>query len=127
MAILRRFTPLRGAGVDRRGVPRRGRVASPCSGRRRRSPARIRAAIQDELRLTASVGVATTKLVAKVASDLRKPDALVVVPPGDGGRLPGAPGASSACGVSDQRTRDVLAEYGVRTIGDLAALACRHP
>ena len=42
--------------------------------------------IKDEVRaatqLVVSVGVATSKYVAKVASDLKKPDALVVVPPG---------------------------------------------
>lgn len=32
--------------------------------------------------LTASVGIATSKLMAKIASDFRKPDGLVVVPPG---------------------------------------------
>lgn len=43
---------------------------------------KLKAAIRDETGLTASVGVATSKLVAKVASDMRKPDGLVVVPPG---------------------------------------------
>ena len=39
----------------------------------------IKQLIRQELRLVASVGVAPTKFVAKIASDLKKPDALVVV------------------------------------------------
>ena len=39
----------------------------------------IRKAISEELGLTASAGVAPSKFVAKIASDLKKPDALVVV------------------------------------------------
>jgi DNA polymerase-4 len=39
----------------------------------------IRARVRDELGLTASAGVGPSKFVAKIASDLRKPDALVVV------------------------------------------------
>ena len=42
----------------------------------------IKRQIRDELGLTASVGIARNKYVAKVASDLRKPDALVYVEPG---------------------------------------------
>jgi DNA polymerase-4 len=45
--------------------------------------ARIKQRIQSETRLTASVGVAENKLVAKIASDLDKPDGLTVVRPCD--------------------------------------------
>ena len=57
------------------------------------------ARLQDELGLPASVGVSTSKTVAKIASDLRKPKGLVVVPAGSEAsflaplaveRLPGA-------------------------------------
>jgi DNA polymerase IV len=43
---------------------------------------KIKNRMQEELHLTASVGVATNKFIAKVASDLKKPDGLVVVQPG---------------------------------------------
>ncbi len=41
----------------------------------------IRHSVREELNLTASAGVGPSKLVAKIASDLRKPDGLVVVRP----------------------------------------------
>jgi DNA polymerase IV len=43
--------------------------------------ARIKSRIHDELGLTASIGVATNRLVAKIASDIDKPDGLTLVPP----------------------------------------------
>ncbi|MGP8032858.1 MAG: DNA polymerase IV [Steroidobacteraceae bacterium] len=44
---------------------------------------RIKARIRELTGLTASVGVAPNKLVAKIASDLDKPDGLIVVPAGE--------------------------------------------
>lgn len=44
---------------------------------------RIQAQVKQEVKLTASLGVATNKLVAKVASDQEKPSGLTVVPPGE--------------------------------------------
>src|SRR2546426_3978948 len=42
----------------------------------------LKRAVRDRCGLVLSVGVATNKLCAKIASDLRKPDGLVVVPAG---------------------------------------------
>ncbi len=120
MAILRRFTPrVEQVSIDEAFLDVAG--SEPLFGSPVEIAGRIRAAIRDELHLTASVGVATTKLVAKVASDLRKPDALVVVPPGEEAVFLEPLGIERLWGVGP-RTRDVLAEYGVRTIGDLARL-----
>jgi DNA polymerase-4 len=81
----------------------------------------IKVAVRGETELTASVGVAASKLVAKVASDLRKPDGLVVVEPGTEAEFLAPLPISRLWGVGE-RTASVLADYGVRTIGDLAAL-----
>ncbi len=83
--------------------------------------ATIQRRLSSELGLPCSVGVATCKTVAKVASDLRKPRGLVVVPPGGETeflaplpleRLPGA----------GPKTVERLKLLGARTIGDLARL-----
>jgi DNA polymerase-4 len=81
----------------------------------------IKRAVTDEVGLTASVGVASTKLVAKVASDLRKPDGLVVVPPGEEAAFLAPLPISRLWGVGE-KTAEALREFGVTTIGDLAAL-----
>jgi len=82
---------------------------------------RIKERVLDEAGLVVSVGVATNKLCAKVASDLRKPDALVVVPPGGEAAFLAPLPVSRLWGVGPQ-ARQALADYGVTTIGQLAAL-----
>jgi DNA polymerase-4 len=79
----------------------------------------IRATVQDEQGITCSVGVATTKFVAKLASAHCKPDGLLVVP-ADGvvAFLHPLP-VAALWGVGD-KTEEVLARLGLRTVGDLA-------
>jgi len=92
----------------------------------RRDPAGVAARLKADVLaatggLTASVGVATCKVVAKIASDLRKPDGLVVVAPGEEQSflaplpirtLPGL-------GPATERRLDGL---GLTRIGDIGAL-----
>src|SRR5512145_3539052 len=77
--------------------------------------------IRRELSLTASVGLAASKLVAKVASDMRKPDGLVVVEPGTEEAFLAPLPVRRLWGVGP-KTEESLARLGVQTIGDLAAL-----
>lgn len=74
--------------------------------------------IWDELRIPVSIGIATNKLVAQIASKLRKPRGFVSVPPGEEaaflaplpvGKLPGV-------GV---KTEPVLQRQGLNTVGDI--------
>jgi len=80
---------------------------------------RLRAAVHELSGLTASMGVGTSKLIAKIGSELHKPDGLTVIAPGDEAntlapmpirRLPGVGPA----------TQTRLRRRGISTIGDLA-------
>jgi DNA polymerase-4 len=83
---------------------------------------RIKQRVLDEVGLVVSVGVATNKLCAKVASDLRKPDALVVVPSGGEAEFLAPLPVGRLRGVGP-RARAARADYGVTTIGQLAAMS----
>jgi|SRR5579872_839020 len=80
---------------------------------------RVKYMIHTEVGLTASVGAATSKLVAKVASGSRKPDALVLVPPGTEADFlaPMQVGVLPGLG---PKTEDRIRLLGIRTVGDLA-------
>jgi nucleotidyltransferase/DNA polymerase involved in DNA repair len=82
----------------------------------------LKEAIRGETGLTASVGVAASKLLAKVASDMRKPDGLVVVPAGQEAAFLAPLPIRRLWGVGP-KLEEELAKLGVATIGDLAALA----
>ena len=69
--------------------------------------------------LVLSVGLASNKLCAKVASDLEKPDGFVIVPRGAEAAFLAPLPLQRLWGVGP-KTRTVLEDLGLRTIGDLA-------
>ncbi len=89
-------------------------------------PAGLRARVQqlkDDVHeltggLTASVGVASSKFLAKIASELEKPDGLCVVEPGTEVERIGPMGVGVIFGVGPV-TRERLDRIGVRTVADL--------
>jgi DNA polymerase-4 len=82
----------------------------------------LRAAVQAATGLVASVGIGTSKLVAKIASDLDKPDGLNVVPPGTELDLLAPMPAARLWGVGP-RTAARLRAAGVTTVADLRRLS----
>jgi DNA polymerase-4 len=84
--------------------------------------AKIRRRVRGELGLPVSVGVATTKHLAKVASQVAKPDGLVVVEPEREREFLDPLPVELLWGVGPS-TRARLSAKGIHTIGDLAATA----
>ncbi len=83
--------------------------------------------LKDEVRevsggLSGSVGIATSKLVAKIASDLEKPDGLVVVPAGTERALLDPMQVTVIPGVGPA-TAERLRRVGVHTVADLTAIS----
>lgn len=120
MAIFQRYTPLvEPLSLDEAFLDVTGtaRLFGPAAA----LAERIRGEVRAEVGLTVSAGVGSSKLVAKIASDLNKPDGLTVVPAGSEvdfltplaiAKLPGV-------GPATMKQLELL---GVRTIGDLARL-----
>jgi DNA polymerase-4 len=80
----------------------------------------LKARVRNETGLGLSVGVATCKAVAKIASDMRKPNGLVVVPPGME-RMFLAPLPVRQLGGIGPRSEESLHGVGITTLGQLAA------
>lgn len=82
---------------------------------------KVQRAIRMELELSASVGVAANKYIAKVASDLKKPAGLVVVPPGEERAFLAPLPVERLWGVGP-KTAERLHALGIVTIGDIDAM-----
>jgi DNA polymerase-4 len=115
MAVLEQYGPLEQMSVDEAYVDLTG-VADPEAAARA-----VWERIPAETELPCSVGLATSKLVAKVASDFQKPRGLTIVPPGtEAGFL--APLSVSVIWGIGPRTAERLAGLGIRTCAELAAI-----
>ncbi len=122
-AIFRRFTPLvEGLSVDEafldvtksRGLFGDGETIAR----------RIREAVREETGLTASAGVAPSKFIAKIASDLKKPDGLVVVRPDEVRKFLDPLPVERMWGVGP-KSAERLRAMGFSTLGDLACADSR--
>ena len=80
---------------------------------------RVQRRVKEEVKLSASLGVATNKLVAKIASDQDKPGGLTVVRPGDEAAFLAPLPVRVLWGVGP-KTAEKLERTGVRTVGELA-------
>lgn len=118
MALFAQITPfveplsLDEAFLDVSGAVRR--LGSPAFIARK-----IRDTIADEQGITASVGVAPTKFVAKIASGLAKPDGMLVVPSTEVVTFIQQLPVAALWGVGD-RTEEVLVRLGLHTVADIA-------
>jgi DNA polymerase-4 len=81
----------------------------------------IRKLVREDIGLTVSAGVAPSKLVAKIASDLHKPDGLTVVPEGNVRSFLDPLSIDKLWGVGKVTQKD-LSLLNVKTIGDLSRL-----
>jgi DNA polymerase-4 len=82
----------------------------------------IKERINKELKLTASVGIGTCKVVAKIASTSCKPDGLLEIAPGKEQAFLNPLPIAKLPGVGE-KTEQSLKEMGITTIGELAALS----
>ena len=81
----------------------------------------VKRAVREETGLTASVGIAPNKFLAKLASDMEKPDGLVIIRPEDAEKILAPLPVNRIFGVG-KKTEARLAALGLKTIGQLAAV-----
>lgn len=119
MGVLREVTPVvEQVSVDEAFLDVSG-------ARRRLGPptavaALVRRRVRERVGVTCSVGIAATKLVAKLASGAAKPDGVLLVPRAATVDFLHSLPVEALWGVGE-RTREVLARWGVTTVAELAA------
>jgi DNA polymerase-4 len=118
MSLLAEITPvLEAVSVDEAFLDVSGSIRR--LGRPGGIAQQIRRAVREQLGLPATVGAASTKFVAKLASSLAKPDGLLIVPPGAVPDLLRPLPTGALWGVGP-RTAEKLKSCGFSTVADVA-------
>lgn len=78
----------------------------------------MKAEIRHHFGITCSIGIAPNKLLAKLASDMQKPDGLTIIKPEDVARILDIVPAKDLCGVGSKTSRQLMI-YSIKTCGDL--------
>ena len=119
MAILADFSPyLEPVSLDEAYLDATG--FETIYGSTQQMAVNIRQRIRDDLRLSASVGIASSKVVAKVASELSKPDGLLEVTDGNECSFLSPLPIAKLPGIGKKSER-LLTDLGVHIIGQLAS------
>ncbi len=117
MAILRRFSPLvEVVSIDEAYLDIAG--CGKLYGDARAMAAAIKAEIQASLRLTCSVGGAPLRFLAKIASDMDKPDGLTIIEAEAVASFIETLAVQKVPGVG-RKTFGLLERMGIRTLGDV--------
>ncbi len=118
MAILREHTPLvEPLSLDEAFLDVTGRTDDPLT-----LAEQIRSRIRAETAgLTASIGIGPNKLLAKIASGLRKPDAVTEISEADAARILRDMPATVLWGIGPKTASRLEDALGIRTVGDLCA------
>jgi DNA polymerase-4 len=120
MAILADFSPfLEPGGLDEAYLDVTG--FESLHGSIRQMALKIKQRVKDELGIVASIGIASCKVVAKVASDGSKPDGLLEVPTGEEAAFLAPLAIRKLPGIG-KKTEQVLTGLGIRTVGQLASM-----
>jgi DNA polymerase IV (archaeal DinB-like DNA polymerase) len=81
---------------------------------------KIKNAIKEECSLSCSIGVGSTKSIAKIASDFQKPDGLTIIYPNDASKFLEPLEVGRISGIGNKTQKILKEEMGIKTIGQLA-------
>jgi DNA polymerase-4 len=124
MEVFRRFTPqVQPVSIDEAYLDVSG--ARHLFGPAPRIARSIRAAVREEIGLAVSIGVARTRMLAKIAGRLAKPDGLLVVEEEDEERLLTALPVGEIPGIGPV-TADRLSRLGIHTAAELIEAGALH-